>query len=972
MEELFYFKFNRYIADMSLLYYVLGDSLSKVHTADIGEETKVDGNTMILKNNLYIVHLKRLIWENIKKNYSEENDSSDLELWKVECRVEELEELKKAFHDGIIEEKLGESLNSAKKFTNVFPNALEERIQIIVHPPPPASTGFSRETTYDTEKILRAILKDLEIEVPKEKTKETTGLLMPLKERDTGSILRVITDNAYKALFPLTSKTDFNFLVCGGAPGIGKTRWGIELFESLKRDWTPPSKWTDTKPHFLYFLLDFVNGVRLSEFDQKLSASIIIGLRIAYKFFAQDKMSFDSFKYAALTIEESLSAFNINLVLDRIRKSLKLESKQQLIILLHIDEYQEIIDYDQNERWRGPGTKGIFKEILNETGKLMSTGARIDYFVQTLLSGTALREATKKFEPTSYSFEFVECPLLTTVAMLEIVDYYANENGDKQQGWMSSAPYLQILYDTGGLPRALQYVLEKSISTENFFDQLKEGKFTFFDDIFSTVADTLNKKYGIRDFVQKNKNVSYQLLYHCICDIPVKLEQILDTDNSLLTVEKLERDGYLILKTVRSSYFIQMPFYFVYLYNLELNIAPGILHGKFQPDPNMCWHEWERFVAQFEVFYNNLLLDIGIEEISLRDYYRGAFGKKNILDIRIRLKKLDICEIKNQFPKTSQLIRRVDNTIMSLESDYVFINGNSASFADAFIARSKDIIRLQQKWHNSFDFISIQDIEKECKKNDDAINIAKRKKMKSLEDFRVIPIIFTSQQFNEADINNLPDKCLVIAKNNFGQYFGKVFSSRLAFSMLNDFNLNFATPDQISKMFGGIGPIISSQICKKRPYYDADDLINKNKNYSNVKKVKTELEKCSYAPHSIIKKSHDIRLVFSAEFFIGVVNTGNNGMKIDGKMVDEQESNLQNLTRLISELKIIKANSIQQIEKFSTEDDTKASLGGILMVPRFLLNKYFTGEDFKDNVFKEAIRIIVQVLATTDLLKMNS
>lgn len=241
----------------------------------------------------------------------------------------------------------------------------------------------------------------------------------------------------------------------------GKTRWGIELFESLKHVWVPPYQWN--KPHFLYFLLDFVNGVRLSEFDQNLSASIIIGLRIAYKYFAQDKLSFDSFKYTALATEKSLNAFNITLVLDRIRRSLNLEPKQQLIILLHIDEYQEIIDFDNNGYWKVKinSTKGLFKEILNETGKLMATGNRIDYFVQTFLSGTALRDVIKKFGPSSYSFVFVECPLLSTTAIREIVDYYANENGDKQQGWMTSASFLQILYDTGGLPRALQYVLEK-------------------------------------------------------------------------------------------------------------------------------------------------------------------------------------------------------------------------------------------------------------------------------------------------------------------------------------------------------------------------------------------------------------------------------------------------------------------------------------------------------------------------------
>ncbi|CAB5349395.1 unnamed protein product [Rhizophagus irregularis] len=219
----------------------------------------------------------------------------------------------------------------------------------------------------------------------------------------------------------------------------------------------------------------------------------------------------------ALATEKSLTAFNITLVLDRIRRSLNLEPKQQLIILLHIDEYQEIIDFDNNGYW-----KIIF------------------------LLGTALRDITKKFGPSSCSFVFVECPLLSTTAIREIVDYYANENGDKQQGWMTSASFLQILYDTGRLPRALQYVLEKSLSTNNFFDQLKEGAFSFFNDIFNSVVETLNKKYCIRNFVQKNKNTSRQLLYHCICGIPVKLEQVLDIDKPHLTVEKLERDGYLI------------------------------------------------------------------------------------------------------------------------------------------------------------------------------------------------------------------------------------------------------------------------------------------------------------------------------------------------------------------------------------------------------------------------------------------
>ncbi|CAB4399735.1 unnamed protein product [Rhizophagus irregularis] len=72
---------------------------------------------------------------------------------------------------------------------------------------------------------------------------------------------------------------------------------------------------------------------------------------------------------------------------------------------------------------------------------------------------------------------------------------------------------------------------------------------------------------------------------------------------------------------------------------------------------------------------------------------------------------------------------------MSLEDNYVFVNGKSAPFADAYLTQSKDIIRF------GFDFISIQKINYECKKNNDAVNDAKQKKMKVLNDFCVITII---------------------------------------------------------------------------------------------------------------------------------------------------------------------------------------------------------------------------------------
>ena len=47
------------------------------------------------------------------------------------------------------------------------------------------------------------------------------------------------------------------------------------------------------------------------------------------------------------------------------------------------------------------------------------------------------------------------------------------------------------------------------------------------------------------------------------------------------------------------------------------------------------------------------------------------------------------------------------------------------------------------------------------------------------------------------------------------------------------------------------------------------------------------------------------------------------------------------------------------LQTFSTEDDIKEKLGGVLMIPRFPLSKYFDENSFKDEESKFSIHIFV-------------
>jgi hypothetical protein len=57
-------------------------------------------------------------------------------------------------------------------------------------------------------------------------------------------------------------------------------------------------------------------------------------------------------------------------------------------------------------------------------------------------------------------------------------------------------------------------------------------------------------------------------------------------------------------------------------------MATNILDGIFTPRLMLQWQDWECFVAEFEAFHNNVLIELGKEVQSLQEIYHGAYGHK--------------------------------------------------------------------------------------------------------------------------------------------------------------------------------------------------------------------------------------------------------------------------------------------------------------------------------------------------------
>ncbi|CAB5394364.1 unnamed protein product [Rhizophagus irregularis] len=254
-----------------------------------------------------------------------------------------------------IKEHKGVELHSFESVGTHFQDVpLSTNIRIIVQPLLPATTvgpshqGVPQVTSIEDamKKILEGIHKQMDVDnVDNNKPKP-----MALKQRDLKQAIDVIDRNfcnsldkqkAIKKETP-TAKTNYRILLCGGAPGIGKTRYGVELFNCLDKEWKISK---GQKPYMLYMLLDFTNGYALDEYeiqgDIKIASEIILGLRLAYHYLVHKKyvMSFTVFRTKSNEYKQCFRLSNVLLYIHNLEHESLIQRGKHLFIFLQIDEF---------------------------------------------------------------------------------------------------------------------------------------------------------------------------------------------------------------------------------------------------------------------------------------------------------------------------------------------------------------------------------------------------------------------------------------------------------------------------------------------------------------------------------------------------------------------------------------------------------------------------------------------------------
>ncbi|PKK69605.1 hypothetical protein RhiirC2_780789 [Rhizophagus irregularis] len=275
--------------------------------------------------------------------------------------------------------------------------------------------------------------------------------------------------------------------------------------------------------------------------------------------------------------------FTISDVFESIYNYLDLKSNNQhLFIFLHIDEFQLIDKWESNAVMkREIEEKLLFKKMINGLASYMFSPS-FHIFVQPFLSGIALDIIIFTKESSKVSFRFVKCSQLSLKAIIEITDHYAQKfNAEKfdqsEYRWKLCQPFIQLLEYTGGLSCALQYVFYECLGTgcngKEFFKTIDKQNF---DTIFHNVKAYLQEYYNIHEFIQNNKKLALELLYHGIDGIPTSVEEYLNESKPEYMIKNLKRDRHIILNPCNndpSKFTINMSFFFICIYNDYLKIV---------------------------------------------------------------------------------------------------------------------------------------------------------------------------------------------------------------------------------------------------------------------------------------------------------------------------------------------------------------------------------------------------------------
>ncbi|EGG21933.1 hypothetical protein DFA_01819 [Cavenderia fasciculata] len=369
------------------------------------------------------------------------------------------------------------------------------------------------------------IIKEIEPTLEKKiQCSDNTNKILPLMERENqiNEIITMVRGNLRMLETRFWSparygRMDLNIPALIGGKGIGKTTLANECARRLSESWTT------ILPNSTFFSLslDFKNEYAITTDDLELNHGTIIGIRFAHCYYFKSKgYSYDFLTFYNLLKAKSLLQY---FYIDQVIFQIKHEIGSDIFFLLHLDEIQCLLEYEDQYKLKDIYPGGLSKNLFQSIYTYFSSLCGV--VIQPIVSGTSRIELLIRVkDPTNQSFGFVQVDLLSPQAVFDWINTYSNLNKD----WMTNRFILQMLQDLGGLPLAIVFFLEYIFSSDfskqkDFF--LNQYQSFGYSQAFNHIAKKIDEHLGIGELLLDNKEVFTKLLGYSIRGTLISVNQ---------------------------------------------------------------------------------------------------------------------------------------------------------------------------------------------------------------------------------------------------------------------------------------------------------------------------------------------------------------------------------------------------------------------------------------------------------------
>ncbi|KAL6059595.1 hypothetical protein QOT17_014041 [Balamuthia mandrillaris] len=373
----------------------------------------------------------------------------------------------------------------------------------------------------------------------------------------------------------------------------------------------------DSKAHTFY--VDFSNGDYIHDWNnpESMEKAFFFSL-LAKAFFPQSKVHYIRAYLNGAEFNRCTSLPEVVSALHQ-RYGPSIAKKDRVTIVINIDEFQtKITNEDIRLLHTDPASKDqiLIRQIA---GCIMSACLQLaesNFHVVPVFSGTLSLAYVGVFPATHYTLCNLNIGPLSVEASQKIVRSALNRDDVPNS----------LIGMVGGVARGLQYLVEAIHSQPNKTSWSHSN-------VFQATINTIKDKYGITNFVLSAKGVK-TLVSLCLSGREVRKEDKVDG----IPLGILERDGVLFLRPSnpqnKDLFQVVMPLAFAAAFNKRLKLFdPNFVTYK----PVVISSDLEKFARDFEVFENNLLLDLGIKETTFGEQFSGALMSDELKHQRIVL-----------------------------------------------------------------------------------------------------------------------------------------------------------------------------------------------------------------------------------------------------------------------------------------------------------------------------------------------